>query len=61
MDGIKTKIQMVINTLGSLDMPSTYDNANHVLGMYQTLYSVLDDIEKMEVVDDGDVDEADPE
>ena len=60
MDEIRVKLQRVINTLGSLYMPSTYDNANRVLGMYQTLYSVLDDIEKMEVVDDGNV-EADPE
>lgn len=38
------KIQAVINTIKMLDMPMTYENADHVLGIYQTLVEVRDSI-----------------
>lgn len=48
------KIQAVLNTLKLLEMPMSYDNANHMLGIYQTLLEVRDDLTKGDVKDDGD-------
>ena len=55
MNDLKMKIQAVINTLDLLTMPPTYDNVNHMLGIYTTLVEVRDAIqeEKTEVVEDG--------
>ena len=55
MYDMKMKIQAVINTLDLLTMPPTYDNVNHMLGIYTTLVEVRDAIqeEKTEVVEDG--------
>jgi len=54
------KIQAVINTLKLLEMPSSYDNVNHMLGIYNTLIEVRDDLAapdapaaKEEADDDG--------
>ena len=38
------KIQAVINTLKLLEMPSTYDNVSNMLGIYNTLIDVRDDL-----------------
>ena len=40
------KIQAVLNTLKLLEMPMSYDNANNMLGIYQTLLEVRDDLGK---------------
>ena len=40
------KIQAVINTLEMLQIPSTYDNTNKMLGIYNTLAAVRDDLTK---------------
>jgi len=45
-------IQIVINTLATLDMPSTYDNANKLLGMYQLLAKVRDALDRPEEAED---------
>lgn len=54
------KVQAVLNTLELLNMPSTYDNVNHMLGIYNTLTEVRNYLNKpVEVVEDGG--EADPD
>lgn len=40
------KIQAVINTLETIMIPATYDNANRVLGMFNTLAEVRDNLRK---------------
>ena len=40
------RIQAVINTLDLLTMPPTYDNVNHMLGIYTTLVEVRDAIQE---------------
>jgi len=48
------KVQAVLNTLELLNMPSTYDNVNHMLGIYNTLTDVRNYLNKpVEVVNDG--------
>ena len=42
------RIQAVINTLDTLMIPATYDNVNRVLGIYNTLVEVRDDLRKEE-------------
>ena len=39
-----TKIQAVLNTLELLNVPSTFDNVNKLLGIYQTLVNVRDSL-----------------
>lgn len=52
MNGLANKIQAVINTLESLNIPATYDNMNKLLGCLQALAEVRDAINK-EVKSDG--------
>lgn len=47
MNELADKIQAVINTLETLNMPSTYDNVNRVLGIYNTLVDVRNDLRAM--------------
>ena len=42
------KIQAVMNTLAILEMPSTYENVNKMLGIYNTLKEVSDDLWKQQ-------------
>lgn len=42
------KIQAVMNTLAILEMPSTYNNVNKMLGIYNTLTEVRDDLWKQQ-------------
>ena len=42
MNELAQKIQMVINTIEDLDIKSTFDNMNKLLGSLQTLASVRD-------------------
>ena len=39
-----SKLQAVINTLATLEMPPVFDNVNKMLGIYRTLAEVRDDI-----------------
>lgn len=40
------KIQAVINTLEGLDIKSTYDNMNKILGCMQVLAGIRDELNK---------------
>ena len=40
-------IQIVINTLQDLDIKSTFDNMNRLMGAIQTLAKIRDDMETM--------------
>lgn len=53
-----TKIQAVLNTLELLNVPSTFDNVNKLLGIYQTLVQVRDSLASGKEVkeDAGEVD-----
>lgn len=46
MNELATKIQIIINTLGVLNMPPTYDNVNHMTGIYNLLHSIMDEVAK---------------
>ena len=50
------KIQAVINTLESMEIRSTYDNMNRMLGVYQTLAQVRDELAAEEEKDGGEAD-----
>lgn len=51
------KLQVVMNTLETLDIKPTYDNANKLLGVYRFLAEVRDNIQNEEAVDNaGDAD-----
>ena len=50
------KIQAVINTLESMEIRSTYDNMNRLLGVYQTLAQVRDELAAEEEKDGGEAD-----
>lgn len=45
-DQNEMKLQAVINTLALLEMPMTYNNANHMTGIYNTLVQVRDDLRR---------------
>ena len=40
------RIQAVINTLETIQIPATYDNANRVRGIYNTLAEVRENLRK---------------
>jgi len=49
------KIQIVINTLEIMSIPATFDNVNHLTGVYKLLFQVRDELaaaEKAEEEDD---------
>lgn len=66
MNELANMIQKVINTLQGIDIKASYDNVNHMMGVYGTLAQVREELlrqengqepeVKMEVVEDGDVD-----
>ena len=41
-----TQIQLVENTLAQITIPATYDNVNRMLGIYQTLEEVKENLKK---------------
>ena len=41
------KIQIVINTLETLNIPATYDNVNRLTGIYNVLTSLRDELAGM--------------
>ena len=47
------KIQAVLNTLERMEIRSTYDNTNYMLGIYNTLTEVRDDLQAKEGAEDG--------
>ena len=47
-------VQKVINTLEGLDIKSTYDNMNRLLGSLQVLANVRDELTMPEVPDGND-------
>lgn len=47
MNDQATKIQIVINTIQDLDIKSTFDNMNHLMGAIQTLAGIRDELEAM--------------
>lgn len=44
MKELAEKIQICINTLAVLNMPSTFDNVNHMTGIYRLLSEVRDEL-----------------
>ena len=51
-----TEVQKVINTLEGLEIKSTFDNMNRLLGSMQVLAAVRDELKKQEVKADGNAD-----
>lgn len=47
------KLQIVINTLETLDIKPTYDNTNKLLGIYRFLADVRDEIQNEEASDNA--------
>ena len=59
MNELAEKIQVVMNTIQDLDIKSTFDNMNHLMGVLQTLASIRDelkDVPVLEVSEDGNAD-----
>ena len=56
MEELTNKIQAVINTLEGLDIKSTFDNMNKLLGCQQTLADVRDELQQREVKVNGNAD-----
>lgn len=50
---LSEEIQIVLNTLPTLEMPPTFDNANKMLGMYIKLTAVRDALAEKEEQEDG--------
>ena len=48
------KIQVVINTLGAMQIPGTFDNANMLLGIHRLLRQIMDELNgNVEVPEDA--------
>lgn len=47
MKELAEKIQICINTLAVLNMPSTFDNVDHMTGIYRLLTEVRDQLMEM--------------
>lgn len=60
---IITKIQAVLNTLEILDMKPTYNNTNRMLGIFNTLNDIKNELMQQQKEQEGqeDAGEADPE
>ena len=59
MNDLAEKIQIVMNTIQDLDIKSTFDNMNHLMGVLQALASIRDelkDVPVLEVSEDGNAD-----
>lgn len=56
MNELANKIQAVINTLADLDIKSTYENMNKLLGCQGVLVEVREELLKQEVKVNGNVD-----
>ena len=59
---IITRIQAVLNTLEILDMKPTYNNTNRMLGIFNTLNDIKNELmQQQEQEGQEDAGEADPE
>lgn len=58
MKELAEKIQICINTLAVLNMPSTFDNVNHMTGIYRLLSEVRDELAAAEM--EGEDERVDP-
>ena len=58
MRELAEKIQICINTLAVLNMPSTFDNVNHMTGIYRLLSEVRDELAAAET--EGEDERVDP-
>lgn len=58
MKELAEKIQICINTLAVLNMPSTFDNVNHMIGIYRLLSEVRDELAAAEM--EGEDERVDP-
>jgi len=60
---IITRIQAVLNTLEILDMKPTYNNTNRMLGIFNTLNDIKNELMQQQQEQEGqeDAGEADPE
>lgn len=60
---IITRIQAVLNTLEILDMKPTYNNTNRMLGIFNTLTDIKNELMQPQKEQEGqeDAGEADPE
>lgn len=47
MNELANKIQIVINTIQDLDIKSTFDNMNHLMGALKTLAGIRDELKAM--------------
>ena len=47
MKELANKVQIVINTIQDLDIKSTFDNMNRLMGAMQTLAGIRDELEAM--------------
>lgn len=47
MKELAAKIQIVINTLETLNIPAAYGNVNHLTGIYNMLYQLRDELSAM--------------
>ena len=59
MNDLVERIQVVMNTIQDLDIKSTFDNMNHLMGVLQELSRLRDDVKKIkvaEVSEDGNAD-----
>lgn len=54
MKELAEKIQICINTLAVLNMPSIYDNVSHMTGIYQLLTEVRDQLAAAETEEKAD-------
>lgn len=54
MKELAGKIQICINTLAVLNMPSTFDNVNHMTGIYRLLTEVRDQLAAAETEEKAD-------
>ena len=48
------KIQAVISTLQGLDIKASFENVNHMLGIYQTLAGIRDELQTCELKEETD-------
>lgn len=56
MEEMANKIQAVINTLSDLDIKSTYENMDRLLGCMRVLAVIRDEVKKLPEVKDGNAD-----
>lgn len=51
MNDLVERIQVVMNTIQDLDIKSTFDNMNHLMGVLQELSRIRDEVQKIKVAE----------